>query len=97
MITTVADGLPGGGNPAGERGIRDDAAMPHVLNQIVFADHPIAMADHVLQKIENLRLDVDQFGPAPQFLPVDIEGIVFELVDQPIALVKAGLAAHSKG
>ena len=56
--------------------------MPHVLDQIVFADDPFAMTDNVLQKVENLRLDIDQFGPTPQFLPINIKGIIFELVDQ---------------
>ena len=49
-----------------------------------------------MQKIENLRFNVDQFCPAPQFLALNIEGIVRKLVDQMDPL-KTGLAAHSKG
>ena len=90
VITAVANSVPDGSNPAGERGLRDDAAMPHVLNQVVFADHSFAITDEVLQKVQYLRLDINQFSPAAQFLPVDIEGIVFELVDQQIAPMKSG-------
>jgi hypothetical protein len=39
--------------------------MPDVLNQIVFADEPLSIADQVLQKVENLRLNIDQLSPAP--------------------------------
>jgi hypothetical protein len=63
--------------------------MPDVLDQIVFADHPFPIPDQIMQKIENLRLNINQLGPAPQFLALNIEGVVRELVDQMDPLKRA--------
>ncbi len=39
-------------------------------DHVILADHALAIADEVLQKIEDLRLDGDKIGSVPQFLPV---------------------------
>ena len=60
--------------------------MPHMRDQVVLADHALAIADEILQKIENLRLDGDKIGSPPQFLPVKIKRIIFEFIDQAACL-----------
>ena len=59
------------------------AAPSYAVDQVIFAHDPFAIADDVMQQVENLRLDVDRFGPTPQLLALDIQAIVFELIDQP--------------
>ena len=41
----VADRLSGRGNPAVKRRLRNDAAVPHLGNQVVSADHAGAVAN----------------------------------------------------
>jgi len=84
MFAAVANGLTRGGNSARERGIGNNAAVPHVLDQIVLAHHAVTVANEIEQKIENLRIDGDEIGAPAQFLPVDINCVIFEFIDQTI-------------
>ena len=47
----------------------------------------VAITDEVVEEIENLRLDRDQFCPTPQFASGDIERIVVKPVLQGAPLV----------
>jgi hypothetical protein len=47
--------LARGVDAAGERRVRDDAPLPDRIDQIVLADHPLAIADQILQQVEHLR------------------------------------------
>ena len=70
---------------------RCSGSSENMLDQVVFADHPLTIANDKLQQIKNLRLHVDPIGPTPQFLTTDVEGKVFELVDQPNCPSETGL------
>ena len=56
--------------------------MPNRSDQIVLADHALPVADQVFQKIEDLRLDRNQIGPAAQLAPVGIESTILEQIEQ---------------
>ena len=60
----------------------NDSSVPDRSHQIVLADDAVAAMNEEGEKIEDLRLDRDQFGPAAQFAPTAIEHIVLELILQ---------------
>jgi hypothetical protein len=72
MFAAVANRLARGSNSAGKRGIGNNAAVPHMLDQIILAHHALAVANEIKQEIENLRIDGDAIISPAQFLPVDI-------------------------
>jgi hypothetical protein len=51
-------------------------------DQVILADHALAIADEINQKVEDLRFESDKFGSVPQFLSVRIKRVVRESVDQ---------------
>src|SRR5262245_35533663 len=65
----VIDGAPRRTDSAGNRGIRNDAAIPDSFDQVVLGNHPAGMADEVEQQIEDLRFYVCGRGAVPQFPP----------------------------
>ena len=81
IFSAIRNGVANGGNSAGKGGLRNNAALPHCGNQIVFAYDSIAVADEVMQQIKNLRLDRNTIFTAQQFLPFGVKRKVFESVD----------------
>jgi len=67
---------------AGQRRLRDDAALPHRRQQVIPADHALAMANQVLEQIEDLRFDDNRRVAAPQFAARRIEAVAFEQIQQ---------------
>ena len=76
ILAAVADRLARGVDPARQRGLGDDAAIPHRLDQIVLGDDVVAVFDQVNQEIEHLRLDRHALAAAGQFAKVDIKHMV---------------------
>ncbi len=52
------------------------------IEQIVLGDHTLAVADQVVDEVEDLRLDRDQRARSAQLAAVRIEHEVFELKEQ---------------
>ena len=82
VLAAVADGLARGVNAAGEGRFRDDAAMPDRRNQIVLADHAVAVLDQKDQEIEHLRLERNQFPGVLELTRVRVELIFFKAIEQ---------------
>jgi len=82
IIATVADRSACGVDPRGQGRVRNDASMPYLGKQVVPADDAFAVADQVLQKIKNLRLNGRQSGAAAQLAAVCVERAVFEQIAQ---------------
>ena len=61
---------------------RHDAALPDGGDEVVLADHALAMLDQVDQEIEHLRLERNQIAAAPEFAPVRVEGISLKEICQ---------------
>src|SRR5579864_6964899 len=57
----------------GDRRLRDDAAIPHGLDQLVAADDAVTIANDVKQQVEYLRLERLQGLAGTQFSPRRIE------------------------
>src|SRR5271168_5334566 len=53
----VTDGLARRIDAAGKGRIRDNSSSPYLVDQLVLADHPVAVFEQVYQQIKDLRLD----------------------------------------
>src|SRR5262249_20685272 len=65
-----------------QRGVRDDAALPDMLNQFILADHTICVLREIEQQIEHLRLDMDRAFGAFEFAPVGVQAEIIEFYQQ---------------
>ena len=70
LFTIVADNAACGVDPAGECRFGHDPPAPDRSQQIVLADHPIAVADEENEQVEHLRFDGQQRRPLAKFAPV---------------------------
>jgi len=78
LFPGVADCLSRGIYPAGKGRLRNYSAAPHGRNEVVLADHAIAIFDEVDQNIENLRLDGHKLIAPAQLPPFCVEQTIFE-------------------
>jgi hypothetical protein len=79
LVAIVVDRAPHRIDAAGQRRVGDHASVPDGIEQIVPRHHTVAVADQVVQEIEDLRLDGNQgTGPA-QLAAVGIKHEIFEL------------------
>jgi hypothetical protein len=78
VVAAVAERAPCRADAGAERRVRDDAALPNRVDQLVPADDPIAIPNKVNEQIEHLRLDVNNRGGPPQLLPRDIDLEILE-------------------
>ena len=62
--------------------LRNDAALPDRGNQLILADHALAMLDQVNQQIENLRLDSNSRATATQLTATGMQLTVAEAIPQ---------------
>ena len=81
-FAAVADRTPHRFEAGCQRRIRNDAPLPDRRDEIVFADDAPPVADQVIEKIEHLRRNGDQIGPATQFPLVGVEYEVLEDIEQ---------------
>src|SRR5262249_54348903 len=59
VATAVAERAPCRTDAGAQRRLRDDAALPNHVDELVLADDPIAVANEVNEQIEYLRLDMN--------------------------------------
>jgi hypothetical protein len=52
-------------DPAGQRGLADEPAAPHRVEQLLLGDEPVVIADQLRQDVEQLRLDPNHLVVAP--------------------------------
>src|SRR5262249_33259495 len=83
LLAAVADGLPRGRDPAGQRRLRDDPSVPDRRQQIILAGDTIPVRDEIRQEVEYLWFDLDQFGATPELAPLEVERVVAEQKAHP--------------
>ena len=59
-------------------GFRNNPPLPDGGQQLILADHPVAVPDQMNKKIENLRLDSNQGASPAQFAAVRVEYAILE-------------------
>ena len=82
LLAAVADRAPGGIDAAGQGRLRHNAAIPNCANQIILADDALAVADQILQKVENLGSTGIADRLAAQLAPVGVERVILEEIAQ---------------
>jgi hypothetical protein len=85
LLAVVADGAPRGVDAARERRFGYDAPVPYPSDQVVLADHAVAIADQKSEEVEDLRLDRDERAFGTQLAPLEIENVVSEKEQQAVA------------
>jgi len=75
-LAVVTDGLSHAIDPAGQVGFRNNAPAPHRRDEVVLADHAVAIFDQVDQNIENLRLNRNNRAACAQLAALAIERII---------------------
>ena len=63
-----------------ERGFGNNAAAPDGCDQIIPADHMVAVPDQIVQEIENLRFHRHCRGASPKFSPLRVERKIFKQI-----------------
>ena len=84
VAAAVADGAAQGVDAGVQGRVRDRAAVPDRLDQLVLADDAVAMLDQVGEQAEHLRFQRLLFALARQFQPFRVEGIVAEADHQDL-------------
>ena len=82
MLAAVPDCVARRVHAAGQRGFRDDSAVPHRGDQVVLANYAIPASDQKFQKIEDERLDRDEAITSAEFTPIGIKRKVLEKIAQ---------------
>ena len=54
----------------------DDAAAPHLVDELVLADYAVVILQQEHQDIEHLWLGRDQLGAAPKLPPVHVKDMI---------------------
>jgi hypothetical protein len=85
LLAAVVDRAPNCIDSGRDRPLRNHAALPHRVYQIIVAGHALAIDDQKFQDIENLWLYGNGFSFATQLAAVTVKAEVFELIDQMMA------------
>src|SRR5262245_16080198 len=96
VAAAVAERAPCRADAGAQRRLRDDAALPNHVDQLVLADDPIAVANEVNEQVEYLRLDMNDRPGAPQFLPRDVDIEIGEAEVQSSPLIGGVLVAAKR-
>ena len=78
LVAGIADRAPGRVDPVEERGLRDNAPMPHRGQQFILADDTVTVPDQMNEKIEDLGRDGHQGRSPAQFATIRVECAVLE-------------------
>ena len=100
FLARITDGASSGIQAGRERRFGDDTPLPDGLDQVVLADDMLPVADQVVQQVEDLRRDRDQFSAATKLAAVSVESAILEEVAQaavpPSSLRTSGLQHAGK-
>jgi len=100
FLTGIADRSSSGIQAGRERRFRYDTALPNGVDKVVLADDVLPVADQVVQQVEDLGRDRNQFSAATKLAAVGVESVVLEEVAQaavpPSGLRTSGLQHAGK-
>src|SRR5262249_60010375 len=82
LLAAVADRAARRVDPRAQGRFRDDPPVPHGGEKIVLGNDAVAVADRVLEKVEDLRLERDQRTTTPQLASRRIQREIFKRVEQ---------------
>ena len=74
-VAIIADRFPRGVDPAAQRGLRHDPAIPDRVEQFVFADYAIAVSHKVHQQVVDLRFHMNDLTGTAQLLTMQVDAV----------------------
>jgi len=77
------NGSRGLNDAASQRRFRNDPVAPHRTDEIILADNAVAVFQQINQKVEHLRLNVDQGFGIPEFAPLEVNLVFCETKNHP--------------
>src|SRR3974390_917504 len=81
-LAGFSDGSGRGISLAGVGGGGNDASFPDMLDELVLADHTVGILREIEQQIEDLGLDMDAAGGAPELPPSIVGRKIIEFYQQ---------------
>jgi hypothetical protein len=85
IVAAVAECAPCRADAGVERRLRDDAAVPDGVEQLVLTDDSVTISNEVNEQIEHLRLGVNDRAGASQLPPRDVDLELGKTVVQAVA------------
>ena len=82
FLAGIADHTPGDIQTRRKRRIGHDTPVPNGVDEVVFADDALPVADQIIEQVEYLWRDGDDVRPAMQFAPVSVECVLLEEIAQ---------------
>jgi hypothetical protein len=79
VLAIVPHRLARGIDAAGQGRFRHHPSLPDGLDEVVLADHAVAVLHQVGQQVEHLRLDLEAFLPAQELAPAGIQHMIGEV------------------
>ena len=89
FLTGIAERTAGGIQARCQRRIGHDTAVPNGIDEVVFTDDALPVADQVVEQVEYLWRDGDDVRPAMQLAPVSVECVLLEEIAQ-VAIPSGG-------
>ncbi|MNP44463.1 hypothetical protein D3C76_1383270 [compost metagenome] len=77
-FTRVTNRPAHGVNVTGNSGLGNDAAIPHLLEQVILANDMVAVTKQMQQEIENLWPYINHIATNSQFPALLVENVVFK-------------------
>src|SRR5467141_957144 len=65
-----------------QRPVGDDTAVPNGVDEVVFTDDALPVADQVVEQVEYLWRDGDDVRPAMQLAPISVKCVLLEEIAQ---------------
>src|SRR5258705_13128407 len=82
LLARIADRAPGDIQAGRQRRIGDDTPIPNGVDEVVFTDDTLPVADQVVEQVEYLWRDGDDICSAMQLAPVSVECVLLEEIAQ---------------
>src|SRR6266436_7328587 len=82
FLAGIADHTPGDIEAGRQRRIGDDTPIPNGVDEVVFTDDTLPVADQVVEQVEYLWRDGDDVRPAMQLAPVGVQCVLLEEIAQ---------------
>jgi hypothetical protein len=96
LIAVVADCGARSIKASRKRCIRDDATAPYRGDQIVLADHALAVADQVEKHVKGLRRQRNRIGALAQLPLVGVERKILEQIAHSVSLARTRSIIHAR-
>ena len=78
VLPAITNRITRCGDPAADRGLGDDPSIPDGRDELVLRHDAFAVTDEIVDQIEDLGLDSDRVGAAPEFPSVGVKRAVLE-------------------